>query len=264
MRSFLWWISGLGLLIAAASCQKVIDLKVGDSTPRIFIEGRVTDSLQPWTVHVSRTLSYTASNNVDAVRSARVSIQDLTAGTTDSLFETAPGIYATPGAKTGISGHTYALRVETGEETFTAASTLPGRVPIDSVRVEVSGAFGRKAAQIFVEFTDPPGIPNYYRFALFANGKRQSFDTRDDRYTDGRINGRPSILAYDDDKNIGSGTLVTIEMEGIDAAVYKYFSTIRNADGNSAAPANPVSNIQGGALGYFSATSVQEARIVLP
>lgn len=264
MRPIFLWMTGLSVLLLAASCQKVINLKVGDSSPRVVIEGRVTDSLQPWTVLVSKTIPFEASTRLDAVSGARVGIRDLTAGTTDSLTETAPGMYALPTAKAGIAGHTYEMQVTTPEGTYTATSTLPARVPVDSVRIETSAAFGRKAAQIFVVFTDPPGIPNYYRFLIWANGEVQRSEARDDRYSDGRLNGRPSILAYDDEKNIGSGTVVRIDMQGIDESTHKYFSTLGNADGNSAAPANPVTNIKGGALGYFGAFSVQELRIVLP
>lgn len=264
MRSLFLWISGMGALLTAASCQKVIDLKVGDSTPRVVIEGQVTDSLQPWTVLLSKTIPFEQSTHLEAIRGAQVVIRDLTAGTTDSLMETTPGLYATPTAKAGIAGHDYEMRAITPDGTFTATSTLPARVQVDSVRVEVSGAFGRKAAQIFVVFTDPPGIPNYYQFLLWANGEVQRSEARDDRYSDGRINGRPNILPYDEDKKIGSGTEVRIELKGIDEGTHKYFSTLGNADGNSAAPANPVSNIKGGALGYFGALSVQEFRIVLP
>lgn len=264
MRSFFWWISGLSVLLLTASCRKVIDLKVGDSTPRIYIEGTVTDSLQPWTVYVSRTIPFDAATRVAPVAGAQVVIQDVTAGTSDTLTETSPGIYATAAAKTGLSNHSYALRVRTAEGNFTASATLPPRVPVDSVRVEVSSIFGRNAAQIFPEFMDPPGVLNYYLFTTFANGKVQRREARDDRYSDGRLNGRPIVVPYDDDKNIGSGTEITIEMQSIDAGVYKYFSTLRNADGNSAAPANPVSNIRGGALGYFNTASVQKIKVVLP
>ncbi len=264
MRSFLFWITGLGALLTAASCQKVIDLKVGDSTPRVFIEGRVTDSLQPWTVVLSKTIPFSESTRLDAVEGAQVIIRDQTAGTVDSLVESTPGHYVTPVARAGITGHTYTLEAITSEGVFTATSTLPARVSIDSVRIETASFFGQTAAQIFVEFIDPPGIPNYYRFLIWANGKVQRTEARDDRYSDGRLNGRPSIVSYDTDKNIGSGTTIRIDLEGIDEGTYKYFSTLGNADGNSAAPANPVGNISGGALGYFGTFAVQELQVVLP
>ncbi|RYD53186.1 MAG: DUF4249 domain-containing protein [Sphingobacteriales bacterium] len=256
---------GLGLvLLGAASCEKVIDLKVGDSTPQVVVEGRVTDSAQAWTVRLTKTIPFDTSTYEEPVAGASVLIQDATAGTTDTLREAIPGHYVTQFAKAGVAGHTYNLTIQSASGTFTATSVLPQRVPIDSTRVETSSAFGRTAAQLFVVFTDPPGIPNFYRFVLRANGKKQRTDVRDDRLTDGRVNGRPSILPYDDEEGIGSGTVVTIDIEGLDAGVYNYFRSFGNADGSSAAPANPITNIQGGAQGYFGALSVQQQIIVLP
>jgi len=45
-----------------------------------------------------------------------------------------------------------------------------------------------------------------------------------------------------------------------DAAVYKYWYSLNDGatgTGQSASPANPVTNISGGALGYFSAQTVR-------
>ena len=54
-------------------------------------------------------------------------------------------------------------------------------------------------------------------------------------------------------------------MQNIDPVVYKYwFSLSQNATGEtqSASPANPVSNIKGGALGYFSAHTISTKSII--
>jgi hypothetical protein len=56
---------------------------------------------------------------------------------------------------------------------------------------------------------------------------------------------------------------VTIEMHCIDKPVYDYYYSLGNRD-NSATPANPVSNIVGGALGYFSAHTVRKTTAVVP
>jgi hypothetical protein len=54
-------------------------------------------------------------------------------------------------------------------------------------------------------------------------------------------------------------------MMNIDKNVYTYFNNL-TGDGfdNSATPANPKSNISGGALGYFSAYANQVRSIVVP
>ncbi|MBW7892063.1 MAG: DUF4249 family protein, partial [Chitinophagaceae bacterium] len=74
----------------------------------------------------------------------------------------------------------------------------------------------------------------------------------------------PSVITLftppDDEKNIKSGDLVKVEMQSISSTVYDYwYSLIQGASGNSssASPANPISNIEGGALGYFSAHQIQ-------
>ena len=54
-------------------------------------------------------------------------------------------------------------------------------------------------------------------------------------------------------------------MQCIDNAVYKYwFSLNQSATGTSqsASPANAVSNISGGALGYFSVHTVESKTVV--
>jgi len=54
-------------------------------------------------------------------------------------------------------------------------------------------------------------------------------------------------------------------MQCIDKNVYEYwYSLDQSSTGSSqsAAPGNPVSNMQGGALGYFSANTLQSRSVV--
>ncbi len=264
MQKLLFSFVVLGMLGGFSSCRKVIDLKVGDSTPQVVIAGSITDTGNA-RVRLTKSVSFTQDNTFPPVTDARVWVTDQTAGLTDSLVYDVNGYYrAVTPAFIGQAGHTYLMTAVAEGKTYTATSTLPPHVPIDSIRVETQAAFGQKRAQLFVIFTDPPGIPNYYRFVLVANGKIQEEDARDDRFSDGRINGRPSVIGYDDAENIRSGTVVEVDMYGIDEPMFQYFSSIRNADGNSAAPANPKSNITGGALGYFGAFSLQRQQVILP
>jgi hypothetical protein len=55
-------------------------------------------------------------------------------------------------------------------------------------------------------------------------------------------------------------------MNCVDRNIYNYFFTLANVTSNNsgfenATPANPVTNLTGGALGYFSAHSTQQTRI---
>lgn len=70
----------------------------------------------------------------------------------------------------------------------------------------------------------------------------------------------------DHSKDIVKGNKLTVEMHSIEASVYTYLSSLFNANGSAdgAAPANPVSNISGGALGFFSAHTVERKTIIIP
>jgi hypothetical protein len=56
-------------------------------------------------------------------------------------------------------------------------------------------------------------------------------------------------------------------MRCIDGPVYDYFFSLNSIQGNGpgggTTPTNPVSNISGGALGYFSAFTVQKVSAVV-
>ncbi len=60
---------------------------------------------------------------------------------------------------------------------------------------------------------------------------------------------------------------VLLKMYCVDKNIYNYFFTLAAVTGNnnfrSASPANPNSNISNGALGYFSAHTISQKKIVV-
>jgi hypothetical protein len=66
--------------------------------------------------------------------------------------------------------------------------------------------------------------------------------------------------------NFKKGDKLTAIMHCVDPAVYTYLFSLFGANGsdNGAAPSNPLSNISGGALGFFSAHTVQEKTLIIP
>ena len=96
-----------------------------------------------------------------------------------------------------------------------------------------------------------------------------------DELTDGRtVNTELLIFGDDSDtkeerdkKKIKSGDTLRVDMMCIDQPVYKYwYSLLNSATGanNNATPANPVTNISGDALGYFSAQTFDTKTIKVP
>jgi hypothetical protein len=159
-----------------------------------------------------------------------------------------------------------------GGQTFSAVSSLPQKINLDTLYVTDELLFSdtRKIANI--EYQDPAGRGQYYRWVQYVNGvKEPQIFAQTDEYTDGRtVNNKLFFFPEDDDDEthkIKSGDQLRIDMFCTDANVYKYwFSLDRSATGGSgqATPSNPVTNLIGGALGYFSAQTTQTKTIIVP
>ena len=249
------------------SCQKVIEIKVKESDTRYVIEGLVTNESTPGKVKISRTNPLNSDNNFLNISGASVKIRDN--GIEHTLAEVSPGIYQTSGL-TGIPGHRYELSVMINGESFSATSTMPQPVLLDTMYVDY-GPFGQfRFASI--GFTDPAGIDNGYRFIQYVNGvKDPRIFWHDDELTDGDrtlIMLDTGIDKKDDPRNIDSGDEVIIEMQVLDQAMLNYWYTLRTGggvgSGNIASPSNPVTNISGDALGYFSAYTVTRKKVIVP
>ena len=232
-----------------------------------MIEGIITNEPGVCKVYLSQTRNFNEDNQFQKVSGATVKVKDNGAETT--LSEIQPGIYET-NVINGVPGHIYQLSVIVSSQTFTATCTMPQPVLMDTLYIS-RGPFGQfKFATI--GYTDPAGINNGYRFVQYVNGvKEPTIFWDNDEFTDGQ-----SVITQldasadekDDPSNIKTGDKVTVEMQCLDESVYKYWNTLKagggDGDGNTASPANPITNIQGGALGYFSAHTVNRKMAVSP
>jgi Domain of unknown function (DUF4249) len=242
----------------ACSCTKVIQVNLNDASPQIVIEGNITNSPGPYQVQINKTVNFSDANVYPAVSDAVVKITDSSSGITDVLTETSAGIYTTRLLPQGMAGHTYQLYVLTNGETFTAASTLPQPVTLDSVTFQHNGRFGGTNINAVANFQDPPGIANYYTFTEYVNGKQlNQIFAYDDRLSDGKYIRQQF---FTDSSYLNTGDNLVLKMNCVDKNVWNYFNTLDQVtNGNnfqSTAPSNPVTNISNNALGYFSASAV--------
>ena len=76
------------------------------------------------------------------------------------------------------------------------------------------------------------------------------------------------VTEKDDPRAIRRGDELTIELQSVDEAIYRFWYTMKSGGGagnsNTAAPANPLTNLQGGALGYFSAHAIDRRKVIAP
>lgn len=253
-------------LVTLSACTKVVQLDLKSVPPQLDIQGNVTNIPGPYTVKLTQSVDFYTANEYPTVSGAVVKISDSTAGVTDSLIETNPGIYSTHSIQ-GVPGHTYTLFVQSGNGTYTASSTMPLPVTLDSVTYTTSDFGSKPSIQPIPNFQDPAGAANYYQYVIYVNGVQlQKTFVFDDEFSDGRY---IHDAIQTDTADIKAGNTVLLNMYCIDKNVYNYMNEVElitdpNQQSQNAAPANPDSNIIGGSLGYFSAHTVSGVTTVVP
>ncbi len=252
------------LMLSISSCTKVIHVPLKEADKQLVIEGIVPYGYNSYPeVRISQTKSFEDDNSFVGVSGATVTIlrndRELYHLTEDST-----GVYSTP-LRFGFPGDTFALTVTLNGKTYTSTSTMPKQiVPLDSIWGESLTFGGKTNITIYPSYKDPPGLGNNYRLVEYKNGVQvKHVFEQNDELSDGLVVTRPLI---NPDGDLAYGDEVRVELQCIDANVYKYwFSLDQSATGEnqSASPANPVTNIVGGALGYFSAYSFTSQTIAL-
>lgn len=255
VRSTITKLAILLVALLASSCEKVIQVKLDEAPNQLVIEGAITDSRVPQIVKISRSVSFTEPNAFPAVQGAVVKVTD-NAGNIFPMTELQPGTYSN--TFRGRPGRIYSLTVETGGQTYTATSTMPNAVVMDSLSVREFTFGGDLSKQIQAHYRDPVFDVNYYRFMLFINGKQaNSVYAENDRFNDGNYVKTLLFHDTDTDGDLKAGDTVTVTMQCIDPTVFTYWYTLAQQNmrgpGGGTAPGNPPSNISNGALGYFSA-----------
>ncbi|HPI53055.1 MAG TPA: DUF4249 domain-containing protein [Chitinophagaceae bacterium] len=246
------------ILMAFSACTKVVKIDLNGEDPKYVIEGNISDAVGPAVVKISRSVNFDQSNDFPKVSNAQVILSD-DAGHRDTLLQTVPGEYQALTLQ-GTPGRTYTLQVQVDGKQFTSISTMPYPTPLDTINVLNFGFGGPDQKALIPVYKDSAGIKNYYRFIVYKNTERQDdIHINDDQFADGLVAQQPLFGRAE----YKSGDEVTIAMQGIDYGAYLYFYSLLQNTGGGATPANPVSNIQGGALGYFSAHCITAKSITI-
>jgi hypothetical protein len=250
---FVVWV-----LLVAVGCKKVVSVELRDAPSQLVIEGEVTNAGAPQ-VKISRSVPFSDRNSYPPVSGAVVTVTDSNNGLMAVLKEAEAGMYTTR-TFSSPPGHAYRLSVTVGGQLYTASSTMPRPVVLDSVTFAMNTDINNhKDINAVLNFQDPPGEVNFYQFSE-SKGARLIPDVFvfEDRLSDGRYIQEP---LFNDSTYLQRGDQLTVTMNCVDRNVYQYFYSLSGVTGNNgfqtATPANPVSNISNGALGYFSAHTTQ-------
>lgn len=259
----------LPLILFFISCEKIIDIDLNEGAEKIVIDAILTNQSQLPSVYISKTSNFDDVGSPPTVSGALVTIIDNETHHVDTLEEIESGLYM-KWLYYGLEGHTYILNVHIEGKIYTAVSTMPNRVALDSLTQQNlvgegheppfgGNSSGRTSVRILPHYQDPADAKNFYQFIVTRN------DTLvDDIFirNDFGFNGSssPFPLRVPAKKN----DRVVVTMYCIDEPVYDYFFGLNeNVNQSSATPANPKSNISNGALGYFKACTSERRTITI-
>lgn len=252
------------LLLATTSCQKVIDLKVSDTEPKMVFEAKYDAVKEEVSVRISKTINVFSADNYPEITGATVEISDEN-GIITALNDQGDGTYLLENYSPVFSSQ-YTIKINVEGEIYEASDMLVPIVPLDSLNTELQeeSAFSDGGYVIFMNATDPVG-PNFYRAIREVNGeyRRELGDQFlfDDSFSEGNSQSVPiftELFQIDD--------TVKIELISYSEKSYTYFqelTDIAGGSGNSAAPANPTSYWSKEALGHFTVFGYDAKTIII-
>lgn len=279
----------------ASSCEKPISLKLDNVSPKLVVEAIIENDERP-VVYLTRSLAYFSSISPDSlansfVRNAEVWVSN--GNTTHKLKEYAtafPGgftgyYYSTDYSNLGTAffgelNKNYTLRIRWQGAEYTAFTRIPNITRrIDSLywKPAPAGNIPYKVA-LMLRATDPVGLGDYIRY--FTKQNSDPFypglnSVYDDQVIDGSSyevqveRGIPrNGITGEAYSFFDKGDTVTLKLCNIDKATFDFWRTMEftySSVGNPfSSPTKVMSNISGGALGYFGGYASQYWTIIIP
>ena len=246
--------------ILFSSCEKVIDIPLQQSDLKIVVEGTIIDKLQPFSIRITATQDFFSKEKAPVVTDATVYIIDNT-GITDTLFYTTDGVYKTHTNRIAVVGRTYNLLILRGGNTYTAQTEMQPKFKMDSLNYYYAeaNAFIPAGFKIIMSGQEPPEPGNFLRIIALKNDSIVVDPFKYIVYDDVFVNG--SYIVSELPYNFQYNDSVQIVTLGITKGYNNYLVALSTQQSNSGSPfdsppANPPSNLSKGAIGYFTAASV--------
>jgi len=244
------------LTFVFSSCEDVIEIDLKDVPQRIVIEAFIQANTGLCEVKISKTSNFYEDNTFDIVTEAEVVLFQPNGKPSVLLTEKSPGQYWTQGLEI-VPGETYQIQILTPTaEQFTAQTTAPNPVAIDTLEVEEhpfpDPDNEMDAFMVVCKLIDPEDQTNNYRLKATVNGiiDPYLYMLRDDEII---VDNEIRLPVFSEE--VFKGDSVIIELISMDRASFNYFEKISDISqqngGNAIIPFNPQGNFSNDALGYF-------------
>ncbi len=267
MKNFNILLLAVITIFSFASCEKVIELELKNTEPRLVFDGKLSDQAGPIVFNITQTIDYDQPNNFPQISGAVITLNGN--NNSEVLSEQSPGVYWATAIQ-GIPGETYSVNINYEGKDYNSSIKMPLPIAIDSVTLDSIVTFRGPLPLLTTSFQDPAGEKNYYYLNYLINGENSGdYSLLNDDLRDGEEIVVGTIST--DYEDVGLGDTITVQLQCIDVTMYNYYRTLEalnDAGGGglgSTTPDNPTSNITGGGLGYFKVYSQTEQDfIILP
>ena len=255
------------VIILLTSCEEVIEIELDYMKPKLVIEGVINDYDNQCIIKLSKTTDYFNQKTNPTVSDAVITLTD-SAGTIVKLDEIEPGIYMEKSfqPKPNIK---YTLNILSEGDEYVAKATIPEKVNIDSLTYLYysESIFYEIGYVVSCHFLDPGEFRNFYRLRTYNISDSTKAKNSKDIYNDDFFNGNRVELTWSNNVYQEFDTVV-VELYTLDAPTYDYYKTLFPISGGSemmslTTPANPNTNINNGALGYFGAYTISRDTIII-
>ncbi|MFR9620771.1 MAG: DUF4249 family protein [Rikenellaceae bacterium] len=244
-------------IFALWGCEKQIDINYRSIEPLYVIEGNVCAAGSQ--IIVTQTRDMDDAQGSVGVDDAWVVVSD-SLGVEYEFVSVGGGVYEPREPMVVMDNSDYELLVEVGDERFWATSRVYSQPYVTPLNL-TQQTFMDVMTMVFCSFSiyEQPDQADYYRYRLTVNSTDSNWVLVSDL---GVVNNmlflfQPLIKKENDELvDVVDGDTIKLEVQTIDKYVYDYFNSLDlSADNGS----NPISNIEGGCLGYFSAHTISTA-----
>ena len=259
------------VIILFASCEDVIEIELNSIEPKLVVEGSINDFDDQCTIKLSKTGDYFNPSIYPSVSGAVITVAENNSEPI-TFIETEPGIYTAESLQ-GTENTSYTLNILSEGKEYTANVTIPQKVNIDSLSFMYSPPNPRldEGYMIRCHFNEPEDIANYYRLKAYKKGDTTKANGSMFIFDDNIISGNNVVMLWNYEVFQPLDTII-VELLTLDKSTYDYLNTLSRIAGEvvgpppltaSSTPANPESNINNDALGYFGAYTFSRDSIVI-
>ncbi|MBI1222048.1 MAG: DUF4249 family protein [Bacteroidetes bacterium] len=242
------------------SCTEKVDVQLGKTAPVVVIEGYIATEVDSSYVRLSLTQDYFNPTTPVYIDNGTVEITD-DKGNSLVFTYAGEGKYKGPAGYIPDTSTEYSLRVVVDGKEYTAKSMLYPMFDVDPIlefKYQPASGFLSEGYSVTYYSTDNRPGEIYTRFNFGQNDtifdQEILFSSKDIKKNQ-RV---PFELPF---YRPQSGDSVIMQFRSIDIPVARYLEALSNLNSGAPGPfqtppANPPTNISGGAVGYFMCTDV--------